>query len=125
MSHIITSHQLMSAATLLGSSTEHSLKRSFLAKKIAKLSRLLDAHLSILDKKLEEISGLTLNIDRLNALSSLTLAQKKQVKQWVSARSSVEKWVMSSGLMKRINEMRQELEVLSESTLDTYDDYTA
>lgn len=123
MSHIITSHQLMGSATLLGSSTEHSLKRSYLAKKIAKLSRLLDAHLSVLDKKLEEISGLTGFIDRLNALSTLSGVQKNQLKQLVAARSSAEKWVLSSNLIRKINGMRTELKALNESTLDTYDDY--
>lgn len=124
MSHIITSHQLIGSATLLGSSTEHSLKRCYLAKKIAKLNRLLDAHMSVLDKKLEEISAVTASIDRLNAAPVLATSQKNQLKQLVKSRSLAEKWVLSSNIMRKINEIRHELEVLNESTLDTYDDYT-
>lgn len=124
MSHIITSHQLLGTSKLLGLSTEHSLKQSYLAKRIAKLSRILDAYLSILDRKTTEINGITHLIDALHALSHLSGAQKKQLKQLIETRASIEKWVMSSRLMRKINEIRYEVDALNESTLDTYDDYT-
>lgn len=122
MSHIITSHQLIGSATLLASSTEHSLKRTYLAKKLAKLNRLLDAHLNVLDKKLREIEDLTAKIDEASSISVQTPVQKKHLKQMTTLRASTERWVLSSQIMRKINEIRAEIQALSEATLDTHDE---
>ena len=123
MSYIITTHQLLGSSTVLGTATQQSLKQSYLAKKIAKLSQLLDAHVAVLDNKSNEINAITSMIDALHELAAPSIAQKNQVKRLVKTRSTIEKWLLSSKLMKHINDIRNELAVLSESALDTYDEY--
>lgn len=120
MSQIIASHQILSPSTQQNPGSQHSLKRSYLAKKITRINELLNAYLAVLDKKTSEINVMTVSIDALHELDRLTAAQRKNLKSLIKKRSETEKWIMTSKLMNHIHELRRKLDVLNTSTMESH-----